>query len=67
MLVEKIRRFNYRELDKLSFGDVEGENDASLATSFTLTGSVVKLTEGRFNYILAPRGVGKSAIFRALE
>ena len=52
-------------LSKMSFGNGEGEKDKNLCDSFIETRSIKKMIDGEFNYILAPKGCGKSSLFKA--
>ncbi|MEQ8364636.1 MAG: hypothetical protein RH948_17315 [Cyclobacteriaceae bacterium] len=62
-----LKNFETKELHGLSFGRLEGEKDDKLDDSFFPTNSIVKLFQGKFNYVLSPKGGGKSAVFRALK
>src|SRR5688572_22715819 len=61
------RHFDLNELNKINFGHLEGEKDVKL-NSDTLypTQSIQLLLVKNYNYILSPKGVGKSAIFSGL-
>lgn len=61
------KKFETRELHNLNFGRLEGEKDDKLDDSFFPTSSIIKLFQGKFNYVLSPKGGGKSAVFRALK
>lgn len=62
----KQNEFYIEWLSKMSFGSGEGERDKKLNNeSFIETQSIKKITEGEFNYVLAPKGCGKSALFKA--
>lgn len=66
--ISNIPDFNYEELLSLSFGELEGEDDTKkLNTSLILTNSIIKLLGEKFNYVLSPKGAGKSAIFNAYK
>ena len=63
----QIPSFYFKELSNITFGDLEGEKDKLLKEAFFSTKSIAELLKGRYNYILSPKGGGKSAIFRAYE
>lgn len=52
-------------LDKMSFGNAEGERDKKLYDSFIETRSIKEILDGGYNYVLAPKGCGKSSLFKA--
>lgn len=61
------KNFNLIELGKLTFGQLEGERDSQLnSTTFFPTESIKQLLCKHYNYVLSPKGVGKSAIFNAI-
>lgn len=51
----------------MTFGDVEGEEDKLLKKSLVHTYSIEEVLKLNCNYILAPKGAGKSAIFKSFE
>ena len=59
--------FKIDELRKISFGGQQGEKDKNLKNNFVITGSVSKFLKGDFNYVLSPKGFGKSALFCAIK
>lgn len=60
-------KFNLRELGAISFGQLEGEKDTKLnSDTFFPTETIKQLLCKHYNYVLSPKGVGKSAIFNAL-
>lgn len=59
--------FNLSELKNISFGSLEGEKDDKLPDSFFITSSILDLFENKYNYVLSPKGGGKSALFRSLN
>ncbi len=60
-------KFNLRELGTISFGQLEGEKDTKLnKDTFFPTETIKQLLCKHYNYVLSPKGVGKSAIFNAL-
>lgn len=62
-----LNNFILKELDNLNFGLLEGEKDDKLSDSFFITSSILRLLKGKFNFILSPKGGGKSALFRAIK
>ena len=62
----QFKRFEISQIGKINFGDLDGENDSKLADSFFPTQSIRKLFGMKYNYILSPKGGGKSALFRAM-
>lgn len=63
-----LRDFDRSEIGNLSLGNLEGEKDLDqLNKSFFLTHSVIKCLNGKYNYILSPKGGGKSALFTAIK
>lgn len=65
----KIQDFKISDLSRVNIGSLEGENDSKLTeTTFIMTNCVEKiLKDSKYNYIVAPFGGGKSALFKALE
>lgn len=59
--------FNLSELKKISFGTLEGERDPLLEDCFFPTHTITKYLNSPINYVLSPKGAGKSALFRTLE
>lgn len=57
--------FQIEWISKMSFGNAEGEKDKKLNDSFFETRSIKNLSGGDFNYVLAPKGCGKSSLFKA--
>ncbi len=63
-----LKDFERSEISNLTLGNLEGEKDQDqLNKSFFLTQSVIKCLNGKYNYILSPKGGGKSALFTALK
>ncbi|OOV29480.1 hypothetical protein BXU11_06230 [Flavobacterium sp. LM5] len=62
-----IPEFDLKKIGCINFGNLEGEKDTKLSNSFFITDSILNLIQGRFNYVLSPKGGGKSAVFRALN
>ena len=60
-------KFDLSELKKISFGKLEGERDPLLEECFFPTHTITKFLNEPINYILSPKGAGKSALFRTLE
>lgn len=58
-------RFQTSWLDEMSFGNAEGERDKKLYDSFIETRSIKEILDGGYNYVLAPKGCGKSSLFKA--
>lgn len=54
-------------LEEMNFGGYEGEHDENLEDLFCETNAIKKIIKGNYNYILAPKGCGKSALFKAYE
>lgn len=52
-------------LDEMSFGNAEGERDKKLYDSFIETRSIKEILDDGYNYVLAPKGCGKSSLFKA--
>ena len=61
----KEMRFQTKWLDEMSFGNAEGERDKKLYDSFIETRSIKEILDGGYNYVLAPKGCGKSSLFKA--
>lgn len=59
--------FPVESLEKMNFGGYEGEHDENLEDLFCETNAIKKIIKGNYNYILAPKGCGKSALFKAYE
>lgn len=64
---KELKKFKLSELENLNFGKLEGEKDDKLSDSFFFTNSILNLLKGKYNYILSPKGGGKSAFFRILN
>lgn len=58
-------RFQIEWLLEMNFGNAEGERDKRLFDSFIETRSIKEMMKGEFNYVLAPKGCGKSSLFMA--
>ncbi|MBR8538345.1 hypothetical protein KDU71_22430 [Carboxylicivirga sediminis] len=58
--------FDTDKLGELSFGRLEGERDPLLKDCFFPTYSIQKYLQRPYNYVLSPKGAGKSALYRAL-
>jgi hypothetical protein len=62
------KEFDLCELADINFGSLEGENDEKLSLeTFFPTLSIRSVLKKRYNYILSPKGVGKSALFSAIK
>lgn len=59
--------FNLSKLKTINFGKLEGERDPKLEACFFPTNTIQKYLNEPINYILSPKGAGKSALFRTLE
>lgn len=67
-LIDKLdTNFNLKKLKEINFGNLEGERDVMLKTCFFPTYSIEKYLNNPINYILSPKGAGKSALFRTLN
>jgi len=62
-----LTKFDLSQLKKISFGKLEGERDPMLEDCFFPTSSIEKYLNEPINYVLSPKGAGKSALFRTLE
>ena len=62
-----VKSFDLDELENINFGKLEGERDNMLESSFFPTKTVVKYLKNPYNYVLSPKGAGKSALYRALS
>jgi len=61
------KEFNLDELISISFGQLEGEKDNKLnEDTFYPTYSIQKVLKKNINYVLSPKGVGKSALFSSI-
>ncbi len=58
--------FDSNELINISFGRLEGERDPLLKDCFFTTSTIKKYLKNPYNYVLSPKGAGKSALFMAL-
>lgn len=64
---DKKINFEIEKLSEINFGKLEGERDPLLEDCFFPTKSVQKFLNGEYNYVLSPKGAGKSALFRAIS
>lgn len=64
---KQLKKFDLKELYNINFGRLEGEKDDKLSDSFFPTASIIRLLKGKYNYVLSPKGGGKSAVFRAIK
>lgn len=60
-------QFDLSKLKTINFGKLEGERDPKLEACFFPTHTIQKYLNDPINYILSPKGAGKSALFRTLE
>jgi hypothetical protein len=66
-LKDKIKDFDLSKLRRLNFGKLEGEKDPILQDCFFTTYSIDKFINDPANYVLSPKGAGKSALFVTLK
>lgn len=59
-------KFNIKQLAGITFGKLEGERDPLLKDCFFPTYTIQKYLRSPYNYVLSPKGAGKSALFRSL-
>jgi hypothetical protein len=59
--------FLLSNLSSLNFGNLEGERDPKLEACFFPTFTVTKYLKEPINYVLSPKGAGKSALFRTIQ
>ncbi|MFT4802426.1 MAG: hypothetical protein ACI93N_002204 [Flavobacteriaceae bacterium] len=59
-------KFNIKQLAGITFGKLEGERDPLLKDCFFPTYTIQKYLHSPYNYVLSPKGAGKSALFRSL-
>lgn len=63
-----INDFDFRQLNlQKAFGNSEGENDSLDEKNFIITKSIEQFLSMDYNYIISPKGGGKSALFKALN
>ena len=60
-------QFDIKELKNITFGKLEGERDPLLKDCFFPTRKVQKYLVDPYNYVLSPKGAGKSALFRVIS
>jgi hypothetical protein len=59
---------DYEQLKYIEFGRLEAEEDNDyLSTAIVFTDSFIDVISLNYNYILSPKGAGKSATFNAIE
>ncbi|PHR15066.1 MAG: hypothetical protein COA40_02695 [Aequorivita sp.] len=63
---KEVLQFDLNKLGEISFGQLEGERDTFLEDCFFPTNTVTKYLRNLHNYVLSPKGAGKSALFRAI-
>ncbi len=63
---KEVLQFDLDKLNDISFGQLEGERDTFLKDCFFPTNTVTKYLKNLHNYVLSPKGAGKSALFRAI-
>lgn len=59
------KSFQVNLLDSMELGSAEGERDKKLEISFLKTRAINEIITGEYNYVLAPKGCGKSSLFKA--
>ncbi len=60
-------QFDIHQLNNITFGKLEGERDPFLKDCFFPTRKVQKYLIDPYNYVLSPKGAGKSALFRIIS
>jgi hypothetical protein len=66
IIKKKLNLLNIEILKEINFGLLDGEKDYALQESFVLTNDIRDLLTNRHNYVLSPKGAGKSAVFKVL-
>ena len=59
------KTFQVKWLENMNLGNVEGERDKKLESSFLKTKAIKEIIAGDYNYVLAPKGCGNSSLFKA--
>ncbi len=59
--------FDISQLNSITFGRLEGERDPLLKDCFFPTRTVQRYLKTPYNYVLSPKGAGKSALFRSIS
>jgi hypothetical protein len=62
----KLSPINIGILEEFNFGSLDGERDDNLKDCFVITKEINNLLKYKFNYVLSPKGAGKSSVFKAL-
>lgn len=65
-ILKQLPDFDIRQLENFDLGLADGEKDETLKQSFIVTKSIRKLLKKKYNYVLSPKGAGKSATFKAI-
>lgn len=65
-ILKQLPDFDFRHLETFDFGLADGEKDETLKETFIVTKSIRKLLKKKYNYVLSPKGAGKSATFKAI-
>lgn len=65
-ILRQLPDFDIRQLENFDLGLADGEKDEALKESFIVTKSIRKLLKKKYNYVLSPKGAGKSATFKAI-
>ena len=66
LLDGKLNPVNINILEEFNFGSLDGERDEILKDCFVLTKEINDLLKYKYNYVLSPKGAGKSSVFKAL-
>ncbi|WP_291125252.1 P-loop ATPase, Sll1717 family [Flavobacterium sp. UBA6031] len=66
IMERKLNPLSIDILGDLKFGSLDGERDKTLKNSFVLTRAIQELLKNNYNYVLSPKGAGKSSVFKAL-
>lgn len=66
LLEGKLNPINTNILEEFNFGSLDGERDEILKDCFVLTKEINDLLKYKYNYVLSPKGAGKSSVFKAL-
>lgn len=66
-IIRQLPDFDIRQLENFDLGLADGEKDETLKESFIVTKSIRKLLKKKYNYVLSPKGAGKSATFKAIS
>ncbi len=67
MALGRVRPFDASKVGELTFGTIDALHDNLLRSCLVITGSIVGLLRSKWNYVIAPRGAGKTAVYKAFE